>query len=76
VSSVAGLEEVVSAGVDVVAHVPADADLDKALAGRMAEAGIARRWPPSRTPSVNRVARPWQGTRGSLTRSATPGHAG
>ena len=40
VSSVAGVEEVVSAGVDVVAHVPADAELDEALAGRMAEAGI------------------------------------
>jgi len=40
VSSTAGVEEVVSAGVDVVAHVPADAELDKALAGRMAEAGI------------------------------------
>jgi imidazolonepropionase-like amidohydrolase len=40
VSSMAGLEEVVSAGADVVAHVPADAELDKALAGRMAEAGI------------------------------------
>ncbi|TCO59569.1 amidohydrolase family protein [Actinocrispum wychmicini] len=41
VSSVAGVEEVVSAGVDVVAHVPADAELDKALVDRMAEAGIA-----------------------------------
>jgi imidazolonepropionase-like amidohydrolase len=41
VSSAAGLGEVVSAGVDVVAHVPADAELDKALAARMAEAGIA-----------------------------------
>jgi imidazolonepropionase-like amidohydrolase len=41
VSSVAGVEEVVSAGVDVMAHVPADAELDMALAGRMAEAGIA-----------------------------------
>jgi hypothetical protein len=40
VSSTAGVEEVVSAGVDVVAHVPANAELDKALAGRMAEAGI------------------------------------
>jgi imidazolonepropionase-like amidohydrolase len=40
VSSVAGVEEVVSAGVDVVAHVPADAELDKALVERMAEAGI------------------------------------
>ena len=29
-----------SAGVDVVAHVPADAELDKALVERMAEAGI------------------------------------
>jgi imidazolonepropionase-like amidohydrolase len=40
VSSVAGLKEVVSAGVDVVAHVPVDAELDNALIGRIAEAGI------------------------------------
>jgi imidazolonepropionase-like amidohydrolase len=40
VSSTAGLGEVVWAGVDVVAHVPANAELDQALAGRMAEAGI------------------------------------
>jgi imidazolonepropionase-like amidohydrolase len=40
VSSAAGVEEVVSAGVDVVAHIPVDAELDKALVGRMAEAGI------------------------------------
>ena len=77
-SSTAGAGEVVSAGVDVVAHVPADAELDKALAGRMAEAGIVV-GPTLATienPSVNRVARQWQGTRGSLRRSATPGHAG
>ncbi|RJL36189.1 amidohydrolase family protein [Bailinhaonella thermotolerans] len=41
VSSVAGVAQVVSAGVDVVAHVPADAELDRALAERVAEAGIA-----------------------------------
>jgi imidazolonepropionase-like amidohydrolase len=41
VSSTAGVEQVVSAGVDVVAHVPADAELDKALVERMAEAAIA-----------------------------------
>ena len=41
VSSTAGVEEVVSAGVDVVAHAPANAELDKALVERMAEAGIA-----------------------------------
>jgi imidazolonepropionase-like amidohydrolase len=41
VSSTAGVEEVVSAGVDVVAHVPADAVLGEALVERMAEAGIA-----------------------------------
>ena len=41
VSSTAGVEQVVSAGVDVVAHVPADAELDTALVERMAEAGIA-----------------------------------
>jgi hypothetical protein len=40
VSSTAGVEEVVSAGVDVLAHVPANAELDKALVERMAEAGI------------------------------------
>ncbi|MDG6105804.1 amidohydrolase family protein [Dactylosporangium aurantiacum] len=41
VSSTAGLRQVVSAGVDVVAHVPTDADLDDALVARVAEAGIA-----------------------------------
>ena len=41
VNSVAGMREVVSAGIDVVAHVPVDGDLDTALAGRIAEAGIA-----------------------------------
>jgi imidazolonepropionase-like amidohydrolase len=40
VSSTAGVEQVVSAGVDVVAHVPADAVLDRALAERMAGAAI------------------------------------
>jgi imidazolonepropionase-like amidohydrolase len=41
VSSVAGVDDVVSAGVDVVAHVPVYSELDGALVGRMAEAGIA-----------------------------------
>jgi imidazolonepropionase-like amidohydrolase len=41
VNSVAGVGKVVSAGVDVVAHVPVDGELDTALAGRIAEAGIA-----------------------------------
>jgi imidazolonepropionase-like amidohydrolase len=41
ISSVAGVSEVVSAGVDVVAHVPVDGELGKALAQRIAEAGIA-----------------------------------
>jgi len=41
VNSVAAMREVVSAGIDVVAHVPVDGDLDKALAERIAEAGIA-----------------------------------
>jgi imidazolonepropionase-like amidohydrolase len=41
VSSAAGVEQVVSPGVDVMAHVPADAELDDALVGRIAEAGIA-----------------------------------
>ncbi|TDV57472.1 imidazolonepropionase-like amidohydrolase [Actinophytocola oryzae] len=41
VSSVAGVREVVAAGVDVVAHVPVDAELDEALVGRIADAGIA-----------------------------------
>jgi imidazolonepropionase-like amidohydrolase len=41
ISSAAGLGEVVAAGVDVVAHVPVDGELDRALAERIAEAGIA-----------------------------------
>ncbi|KOV90199.1 amidohydrolase family protein [Nocardia sp. NRRL S-836] len=41
VSSVAGLAQVVAAGADVVAHVPVDADLDRALVERIAAAGIA-----------------------------------
>jgi imidazolonepropionase-like amidohydrolase len=41
VSSTAGVEEVVSAGVDAVAHVPANAELDETLVERMADAGIA-----------------------------------
>ncbi|WP_104090252.1 amidohydrolase family protein [Arthrobacter sp. GMC3] len=41
VSSTAGVEEVVSAGVDVLAHVPADAELSQNLVDRMARAGIA-----------------------------------
>lgn len=40
VSSIAGVEEAVSAGVDVLAHVPADAELDQALVQRIADAGI------------------------------------
>lgn len=40
VSSVAGVEEVVDAGVDVLAHVPADAEMDQALVACIAEAGI------------------------------------
>ena len=41
VSSTEGVEQVVSAGVDVLAHVPADAELDQALVARIAGAGIA-----------------------------------
>jgi imidazolonepropionase-like amidohydrolase len=41
INSVAGVGEVVSAGIDVVAHVPVDGELDTALAKRIAEAGIA-----------------------------------
>jgi imidazolonepropionase-like amidohydrolase len=41
VNSAAGVGEVVSAGIDVVAHVPVDGELDRALAERIAEAGIA-----------------------------------
>ncbi|GGU17050.1 amidohydrolase family protein [Lentzea flava] len=41
VSSAAGAEQVVAAGADVMAHVPADAELDEDLVGRIAEAGIA-----------------------------------
>ncbi|MEU7143964.1 amidohydrolase family protein [Nocardia sp. NPDC046473] len=40
VSSTAGVAEVVTAGVDVVAHVPVDAELDNALVERIAAAGI------------------------------------
>jgi len=40
VSSTGGLEEVVAGGVDVVAHVPVNAELDQALVDLMAEAGI------------------------------------
>ena len=40
INSVAGVREVVSAGVDVVAHVPVDGELDKALVQRIAAAGI------------------------------------
>ncbi|GIH20772.1 amidohydrolase family protein [Rugosimonospora africana] len=41
INAAAGLREVVSAGIDVVAHVPVDGELDRALADRIAEAGIA-----------------------------------
>ncbi|WP_449372775.1 amidohydrolase family protein [Arthrobacter psychrolactophilus] len=40
VSSVAGVRQVVSAGVDVLAHVPADAVLDDELVKLMADAGV------------------------------------
>jgi imidazolonepropionase-like amidohydrolase len=40
VSSTAGFEEVVAAGVDVVAHVPANAELDESLVQRTAEVGV------------------------------------
>ncbi|HEX8864197.1 MAG TPA: amidohydrolase family protein, partial [Lentzea sp.] len=40
VSSTAGLEEVVSAGVDVVAHVPLDAELSESLLDRMAGTAV------------------------------------
>ena len=41
VSSVAGLDQVVAAGIDVVAHVPFDAEIDAALVERIAAARIA-----------------------------------
>lgn len=41
VSSVAGVEEVVSADVDVIAHVPANAELGRSLVDRIAKADIA-----------------------------------
>jgi imidazolonepropionase-like amidohydrolase len=41
INSTAGVGEVVSAGIDVIAHVPVDGELDRALAERIAEAGIA-----------------------------------
>lgn len=40
VSSVAGVDEVVAAGVDVVAHIPVDMELDRALIERMVDAEI------------------------------------
>jgi imidazolonepropionase-like amidohydrolase len=40
INSAAGVGEVVSAGIDVVAHVPVDGELDRALAERIAESGI------------------------------------
>ncbi|MEQ4566444.1 amidohydrolase family protein [Paenarthrobacter sp. CAP02] len=40
-NSLAGVEEVVSAGIDVLAHVPVDGDLDGALIERIARQGIA-----------------------------------
>jgi imidazolonepropionase-like amidohydrolase len=40
VSSTSGVEEVVSAGADVVAHVPASSVMDNSLIERIAEAGI------------------------------------
>ncbi|WP_415977503.1 amidohydrolase family protein [Rhodococcus sp. 077-4] len=41
VSSVAGVEDVVSAQVDVIAHVPANAELGTSLVDRIAQADIA-----------------------------------
>ncbi|WP_051420849.1 amidohydrolase family protein [Paenarthrobacter nicotinovorans] len=41
VSSTNGVEEVVSAGIDVLAHIPVDADLDSGLIERIAASGIA-----------------------------------
>jgi imidazolonepropionase-like amidohydrolase len=41
INSAAAVGEVVSAGVDVIAHVPVDGELDRAVAERIAEAGIA-----------------------------------
>jgi imidazolonepropionase-like amidohydrolase len=41
VSSLAGLEDVVAAGIDVVAHVPFDVELSEAVIERIARAGIA-----------------------------------
>ena len=77
VSSVAGVEEVVSAGVDVVAHVPANAELDQALAERMAGAGIVVG--PTLATIENTLGEPGgaavAGTRGSRKRSGRPGSA-
>lgn len=41
VSSVAGVDQVLPAGVDVIAHVPMDAELSDSLVRMIAEAGIA-----------------------------------
>jgi imidazolonepropionase-like amidohydrolase len=40
VNSAAGVNEVVAAGVDVLAHVPAEAELDTAVINRIVNAGI------------------------------------
>ncbi|CAN5235475.1 amidohydrolase family protein [soil metagenome] len=56
VSSVAGVEQVVAAGVDVIAHVPAHAALDKTLVSRIAAAGIAIG--PTLATSENTFGRP------------------
>ena len=71
--------EVVSAGVDVVAHAPVDGEVDKALAGRIAEAGIVVGPTLATTREHPRRTGRGSGGRGPATRrgcSGTPGARG
>ena len=74
IHSVAGVGEVVSAGVDVVAHVPVDGELDRVLAERIAEAGIAVC--PTLATVENVLSEPGEAAAAGDTRPAgTPGDA-
>jgi imidazolonepropionase-like amidohydrolase len=41
VNSTAGVDQALSSGVDVIAHIPADSELEQAVAERIARAGVA-----------------------------------
>jgi hypothetical protein len=78
ISSVAGVREVVSAGVDVVAHVPGTASWIRHSLSASLRRGSqsARRWPPSRTSWVNGAGPLWPETRDSPRYWGTHGHGG